>query len=79
MQDNSDWQENFPRDRIVAQNLKAPERSQESKIAANNTDQGNYSKDISDAEKQKIQARNKTNSLGSALQICTQTKTKQYF
>lgn len=42
MQDNLDWQDNFPRDTIVAQNLKAPEKSQESKIAENNTTHGAF-------------------------------------
>lgn len=66
MQDNLDWQDNFPRDTIVAQNLKAPEKSQESKIAENNTthgafffffslcwilDPGNFSSAISDPQK----------------------------
>lgn len=36
MQDNLDWQDNFPRDTVVVQNLKAPEKSWESKIAENN-------------------------------------------
>lgn len=59
MQDNLEWQKNVPRDTIVAQNLKAPERSQESEIAENYTmllpffplrqvsGQGNYSRLIS--------------------------------
>lgn len=59
MQDNLEWQKNVPREMIVAQNLKAPERSQESEIAENYTmllpffplnhisDQGNYSRLIS--------------------------------
>lgn len=91
MQENLDQQENFQRDTTVAQNLKAPERSQESKTVENNTthwpffplcwilNQGNFSRAISDAQKKKIQAWNKINSLGLVLQISTRTKMKQYF